>query len=56
MKNFRAHGTSAKNQFGPDGLPKFTADDEGKLSGRIHIGPEIDYLSAFDASKYGEFS
>ena len=27
------------------------------LSGRIHIGPEIDYLErAFDASKYGEFS
>ena len=27
------------------------------LSGRIHIGPGIDYLErAFDASKYGEFS
>jgi phytoene dehydrogenase-like protein len=27
------------------------------LSGRIHIGPEIDYLErAFDHAKYGEFS
>ena len=31
--------------------------NDAKLSGRIHIGPEIDYLErAFDASKYGEFS
>jgi phytoene dehydrogenase-like protein len=39
-------------------LPKFRGvDDAAKLSGRIHIGPEIDYLErAFDASKYGEFS
>ena len=30
---------------------------DSKLTGRIHIGPEIDYLErAFDASKYGEFS
>src|SRR2546429_8273647 len=29
----------------------------GDLSGRIHIGPEIDYLErAFDESKYGNFS
>jgi len=44
------------------GLPTFSALDatEGfleALSGRIHIGPEIDYLErAFDASKYGDFS
>jgi phytoene dehydrogenase-like protein len=40
------------------GLPSFQGvDDEAKLTGRIHIGPEIDYLErAFDASKYGEFS
>ncbi len=42
-------------------MPKFTGLDEGdgceKLSGRIHIGPEIDYLErAFDAAKYGDFS
>ena len=29
----------------------------GSLSGRIHIGPEIDYLErAYDAAKYGDFS
>ena len=28
-----------------------------QLSGRIHIGPDIDYLErAFDAAKYGDFS
>lgn len=32
-------------------------DATTKLSGRIHIGPEIDYLErAFDAAKYGDFS
>src|ERR1700736_3680646 len=62
MKNFRAHGTVAKVNLALGGLPIFTALDatEGflkALSGRIHIGPEIDYLErAFDASKYGEFS
>jgi len=55
MKNFRAHGTSP-NQSRPRGL-QFTGLDatEGflkALTGRIHIGPEIDYLErAFDASK-----
>jgi len=43
------------------GLPEFTAlqgaSDASALSGRIHIGPEIDYLErAFDESKYGNFS
>ncbi|HYS23915.1 MAG TPA: NAD(P)/FAD-dependent oxidoreductase [Candidatus Eisenbacteria bacterium] len=62
MKNFRAHGTVAKVNLALGGLPIFTGLDatEGflkALSGRIHIGPEIDYLErAFDASKYGEFS
>jgi phytoene dehydrogenase-like protein len=33
------------------------ASDTSALSGRIHIGPEIDYLErAFDESKYGNFS
>ncbi|HEY4977647.1 MAG TPA: NAD(P)/FAD-dependent oxidoreductase [Candidatus Acidoferrum sp.] len=65
MKNFRLKGNVAKvhlalgdlphfpslaNAVGPDGLRQ-------ALSGRIHIGHEIDYLEkAFDASKYGEIS
>ncbi len=62
MKNFRANGNVAKVNLALGSLPTFTALDatEGflkSLSGRIHIGPEIDYLErAFDASKYGEFS
>ena len=58
MRNYRAPGTAAKINLTLSGLPSFKGvDDEAKLSGRIHIGPEIDYLErAFDASKYGEFS
>jgi phytoene dehydrogenase-like protein len=62
IRNFRGNGTVAKVNLALGGLPAFTALDakEGflnALSGRIHIGPEIDYLEhAFDASKYGEFS
>jgi phytoene dehydrogenase-like protein len=62
MKNFRANGTVAKVNLALNGLPVFPSLDATEsslksLSGRIHIGPEIDYLErAFDASKYGEFS
>jgi phytoene dehydrogenase-like protein len=58
MRNYRAPGVVAKINLALDGLPKIRGvDDAAKLSGRIHIGPEIDYLErAFDASKYGEFS
>ncbi len=58
MRNYRAPGTVAKINLTLSGLPSFKGvEDEAKLSGRIHIGPEIDYLErAFDASKYGEFS
>jgi phytoene dehydrogenase-like protein len=65
MKNFRAKGTVAKVNLALGDLPSFpslvgTVGPDGfraALSGRIHIGPEIDYLErAFDASKYGEFA
>lgn len=58
MRNYRAPGVVAKINLTLDGLPSFRGvDDNAKLSGRIHVGPEIDYLErAFDASKYGEFS
>jgi phytoene dehydrogenase-like protein len=65
MKNFRMKGTVAKVHLALGELPSFPALAEAvapdgflqALSGRIHIGPEIDYLEkAFDASKYGEFS
>jgi phytoene dehydrogenase-like protein len=62
IKNFRSNGNVAKVNLALGGLPAFPSLDATEsslksLSGRIHIGPEIDYLErAFDASKYGEFS
>lgn len=62
MKNFRAQGNVAKVNLALGGLPDFPALDTNEnplraLSGRIHIGPDIDYLErAFDDSKYGELS
>jgi len=65
MKNFRANGNVAKVNLALGDLPMFPALAEAvgpdgfhaALSGRIHIGPEIDYLEkAFDASKYGEYA
>jgi phytoene dehydrogenase-like protein len=59
-KNYRMPGTVAKVNLALSGLPEFTAlkaSGNGALTGRIHIGPEIDYLErAFDDSKYGSFS
>ena len=65
IKNVRLNGTVAKVHLALGDLPQFPAlasaigadGARQALSGRIHIGPEIDYLEkAFDASKYGEFS
>jgi phytoene dehydrogenase-like protein len=61
LQNYRMTGTVAKVNLALSSLPGFTAlnghGDNPALKGRIHIGPEIDYLErAFDASKYGEFS
>jgi phytoene dehydrogenase-like protein len=63
MRNYRAPGALAKVHLALAGPPAFSAaraaggDPSALLRGRIHIGPEIDYMErAFDASKYGEFS
>jgi len=61
LQHYRMPGTVAKVNLALSGLPEFTAlkgiADSAPLSGRIHIGPEIDYLErAFDESKYGNFS
>src|SRR5207344_1392873 len=60
LQHYRGNGTVAKVNLALSGLPKFTAlqnGDSAALSGRIHIGNEIDYLErAFDESKYGNFS
>lgn len=59
IRNYRAAGAAAKINLALSGLPSFRGvnNDDVKLAGRIHIGPDIDYLErAFDASKYGDFS
>jgi phytoene dehydrogenase-like protein len=63
IQNYRTVGTAAKVNLALSRLPSFTAVSgngsgaKESLSGRIHIGPEIDYLErAFDAVKYGEYS
>jgi phytoene dehydrogenase-like protein len=65
IKNLRARGNVAKVHLALGDLPSFpslanaVAPDgfHEALSGRIHIGHEIDYLEkAFDATKYGEIS
>jgi phytoene dehydrogenase-like protein len=61
IRNYRANGVSAKINLALSGLPAFSGVDAEvattKLSGRIHIGPDIDYLErAFDAAKYGDYS
>jgi phytoene dehydrogenase-like protein len=63
IRNYRSKGAAAKVNLALDRLPSFAslknsgADSVAELSGRIHVGPEIDYLErAFDAAKYGDFS
>jgi phytoene dehydrogenase-like protein len=60
LQHYRGNGTVAKVNLALSALPTFTAlknGDGSALKGRIHIGPEIDYLErAFDESKYGNFS
>lgn len=61
IRNYRSQGSAAKVNLALSALPNFigieTNEELPRLSGRIHIGPEIDYLErAFDAAKYGQFS
>jgi phytoene dehydrogenase-like protein len=63
IRNYRSTGAAAKLNLALSGLPSFSAlkkaDGDGaeRLRGRIHIGPDIDYLErAFDAAKYGDYS
>jgi phytoene dehydrogenase-like protein len=52
VRSYRTAGCVAKVNLALSGLPSFV-----DTSGKIHIGPEIDYIErAFDAAKYGGFS
>jgi phytoene dehydrogenase-like protein len=56
VQNYRASGTVAKVNLALSSLPDFGCAPDA-LSGRIQIGPDLDYLErAFDHAKYGEFS
>jgi phytoene dehydrogenase-like protein len=63
IRNYRMSGVTATVNLALDGLPAFTAlaksnvAAETALAGRIHIGPDVDYIErAFDCSKYGRLS
>jgi phytoene dehydrogenase-like protein len=58
IRNYRTFASTAKVNLALNKLPSFIGvDSPDKLKGRIHIGPDIDYLErAFDAAKYGEWS
>jgi phytoene dehydrogenase-like protein len=59
LQHYRMPGTVAKVNLALSALPNFMGinGNAAALRGRIHIGPEIDYLErAFDESKYGNFS
>jgi phytoene dehydrogenase-like protein len=61
VRGYRSLGAAAKVNLALAALPSFsgveTSGANDKLSGRIHVGPTIDYLErAFDEAKYGDFS
>ncbi len=61
IRNYRSLGSVGKVNLALSALPEFSAlkgtDGVDRLSGRIHVGPDIDYLErAFDAAKYGDYS
>jgi len=56
--HYRSNGSFAKLNLALSALPAFSGvGPASHLSGRIHIGPSLDYLErASDATKYGEWS
>ena len=59
IRAYRCVGTVAKVNLALSRLPSFNGirNETRDLAGRIHIGPDTDYLErAFDAAKYGDFS
>jgi phytoene dehydrogenase-like protein len=58
VRHYRCPGTTAKMNLALTAFPVFQGvGNPGTLRGRLHIGPDIDYLErAFDASKYGGIS
>ncbi|MCA1584528.1 MAG: NAD(P)/FAD-dependent oxidoreductase [Acidobacteria bacterium] len=57
MRHYRAKGAVAKVNLALSALPAFRKVDRDTLTGRVRIGPDLDYIErAFDHAKYGRFS
>ncbi len=57
IRSYRSCGSAAKVNLALSGLPPFSDAASEDLSGRIHLGTEVDYIErAFDAAKYGDYS
>jgi phytoene dehydrogenase-like protein len=63
IRHYRSTGVVARVHLALSALPRFSAlasrthDERAALSGRIHIGADVDLIEhAFDAAKYGDFS
>ena len=57
IQNIRMRGNTAKLHLALDGLPEFSGLDQNRLSDRLLIAPDIEYVErAFDNAKYGEYS
>ena len=58
VRHYRVAGTVAKVNLAVSARPSFVGvSDETMLTGRVHLGPDLDYLErAFDHAKYGEYS
>lgn len=57
VRNYRTRGVLAKLNLALSALPDFPGASSDALSGRVRIGPDLDYLErAFDHAKYGRYS
>jgi phytoene dehydrogenase-like protein len=57
MRHYRMRGVLAKVNMALSALPVFPGAAPEMLSGRVRIGPDLDYLErAFDNAKYGRYS
>lgn len=57
IMNIRTAGNAAKLHLALDGLPKFKGLNQDRLSDRLLIAPDMQYVDhAFNHAKYGEYS
>jgi phytoene dehydrogenase-like protein len=57
VQNIRMRGNTAKLHLALDSLPEFKGLDQKRLSDRLLIAPDMEYVDrAFNNAKYGEYS